>query len=329
MRRAGPALLLVGLALAPWGLARDLTTALLFTFLLVILASNYDLLGGYLGLYNLGQASFFGLGAYTTFLLLLRIPALAHLGPVAAVLTVLLGGVVAAMSAGLVAYPLLRLREASFAVGTFGLLLLLRLLVDNLPGLTGGSQGLCVPAQRYLSRRAGDWLLMGLAAGSVAMNWIVGRGRLGLAMLAIRESEAAAAAVGIDRFRVQQIAFVLGAFPTGLAGGVFGLHTGYIDVSVVLGIERSLLPVIAAMLGGSGTLWGPVLGSAILRGIDVALKNYLRLPIPATALYGAVLVLIALRMPQGILAHVRLRRAPRAAPAPAPLSRPGRVEDVP
>jgi len=329
MRRAGPALLLVGLALAPWGLARDLTTALLFTFLLVILASNYDLLGGYLGLYNLGQASFFGLGAYTTFLLLLRIPALAHLGPVAAVLTVLLGGVVAAMSAGLVAYPLLRLREASFAVGTFGLLLLLRLLVDNLPGLTGGSHGLYVPAQHYLSLRAAYWLLLGLAAGSVAMNWIVGRGRLGLAMLAIRESEAAAAAVGIDRFRVQQIAFVLGAFPTGLAGGVFGLHTGYIDVSVVLGIERSLLPVIAAMLGGSGTLWGPVLGSAILRGIDVALKNYLRLPIPATALYGAVLVLIALRMPQGILAHVRLRRAPRAAPAPAPLSRPGRVEDVP
>lgn len=329
MRRAGLVLLLVALALAPWGLTRDLTTALLFTFLLVVLASNYDLLGGYLGLYNLGQASFFGLGAYTTFLLLLRVPALPHLGAAAVPVAVLVGGLVAAASAALVAYPLLRLREASFAVGTFGLLLLLRLLVDNLPGLTGGSHGLYVPAQHYLSLQTAYGLLLVLAVGSVAMNWVVGRGRLGLAMLAIRESEAAAAAVGIDRFRVQQIAFVLGAFPTGLAGGVFGLHTGYIDVSVVLGIERSLLPVIAAMLGGSGTLWGPVVGSAILRGIDVALKNYLQLPIPATALYGAILVLIALRMPQGILAHLRPRRAPKVAPAPAPVARADRAEEVP
>ncbi|MER3456264.1 MAG: hypothetical protein C4304_05140 [candidate division GAL15 bacterium] len=318
MRWAGLAVLLVVLVLAPRWLGRDLTTALLFTFLLVVLACNYDLVGGYLGLYNLGQASFFGLGAYTTFLLL-RVPGLSSLGSGGAALAVLAGGLVAAGSAALVAYPLLRLREASFAVGSFGLLLFLRVLVDNLPGVTGGSHGLYVAAGHYLSLGTAYGLLLALAAGSVALNWLVERSRMGLAMLAIRESEAAAAAVGINRFRVQQMAFVLGALPTGLAGGVFGLHTGYIDVSVVLGIERSLLPVIAAMLGGTGSLWGPVVGSVMLRAIDVGLKNYLQLPVPSPAVYGLVLTLIALRMPRGIVAHlgrgrVQGREAARAAP---------------
>lgn len=328
MRAAWLVLFVLALALAPWGLSRDLTTALLFTFVLVILASNYDLLGGYLGLYNLGQASFFGLGAYTAFLILLRFPGMGSLGPLGGALAVLAGGLAAAGVAAVVAYPLLRLREASFAVGTFGLLLLLRLLVDNLPELTGGSHGLYIPAENYVSLQAAYGLLLALAVGSVAMNWLVAKGRLGLAMLAIRESEAAACALGINRFRVQQIAFVLGAFPTGLAGGVFGLHTGYIDVSVVLGIERSLLPVIAAMLGGSGTLWGPVAGSFILRSIDVVLKNYLQLPIPATALYGGILILIALRMPRGILAHLRSHGAAKPVSVTSPVARADRAEEV-
>jgi len=224
MRWAGLAVLLVVLVLAPRWLGRDLTTALLFTFLLVVLACNYDLVGGYLGLYNLGQASFFGLGAYTTFLLL-RVPGLSSLGSGGAALAVLAGGLVAAGSAALVAYPLLRLREASFAVGSFGLLLFLRVLVDNLPGVTGGSHGLYVAAGHYLFLGTAYGLLLALAAGSVALNWLVERSRMGLAMLAIRESEAAAAAVGINRFRVQQMAFVLGALPTGLAGG--GVRTPY------------------------------------------------------------------------------------------------------
>lgn len=317
----------VALGSAPWVVTRDLVTALLLTFLLVILAANYDLLGGYLGLYNLGQASFFGLGAYVTFLLLLRVPALANLGSVGAALGVLVGGGVAAAAAALAAYPLMRLREASFSVGSFGLLLLLRLLVDNLPGLTGGSHGLYVPSRYYLSLEVAYGVLLALAGASVAVNWVIERGRLGLAMLAIRESEATAASVGIDRFRVQQVAYVLAAFPTGVAGGVFGLYTGYIDVSVVLGVERSLLPVIAAMLGGSGTLWGPVVGAVILRGVDVVLKNYIELRIPAASVYGVVLLLVALWMPRGILGESPRGRASR--PAAAPGVRAERVEEVP
>lgn len=308
--------LVVALVGAPGVLGRDLLTALLFTFLLVTLASNYDLLGGFLGLYNLGQASFFGLGAYVTFLLLLRVPALMALGWSGVALAVAAGAVAAAVFAAVLAYPLLRLRGAYFAVGTFALLLLLRLLVDNLPGLTGGSHGLYVPAQVYLSLTTAYLLTLGLAAGSLALNRAVAASRLGMAMLAIRENEAAAAAAGVDRFRTQQMAFVLGAVPTAAAGAVFGLHGGYIDVSVVLGVERSLFPVIAAMIGGSGLAWGPVVGSAVLRVIDVALKNYLHLAFPAVAVYGVILMVMSLAMPKGILAvaTTRARRPVRAVP---------------
>ncbi|MDQ7857329.1 MAG: branched-chain amino acid ABC transporter permease [Armatimonadota bacterium] len=325
VRRALPAVPLLLLAAGPWILPRDLVTALLFTFLLITLASNYDLLGGFLGLYNLGQASFFGLGAYVTFLLLLRVPLLAALGPAGSTVAALAGGAAAAISAVLLAYPLLRLRGAYFAVGTFALLLLLRLTVDNLPQLTGGSHGLYVSAQHYLSLRAAYLLTLSLAAASLLLNALLASSRLGMAMTAVRENELAAAAAGVDRFRVQQVAFVLGATPTGLAGAVFGLHSGYIDVSVVLGIERSLFPVIAAMIGGSGLVWGPVVGAVTLRAIDVALKNYMQLPVPAPAIYGGILVVMSLTMPKGILAG--LTRAPQAAarsgsPAPPRPARP-------
>jgi branched-chain amino acid transport system permease protein len=312
---------LTALLLAPLVLTHDLVTALLFTFLLITLACNYDLLGGFLGLHNLGQAGFFGIGAYTTFLLLLRVPWLSEIGPGGVVAAVLAGGLVAAVFAVLVAYPLLRLRHASFAVATFALLLLLRLLVDNFPEFTGGTHGLYVPAQHYLSLGAAYPLTLALAVGSLALNHLVSGSRLGLAMTAIRESEPAAEASGIDRFRTKQTALALGAVPTALAGGVFGLYSGYIDVSVVLGPDRSLFPVIAAMMGGSGLVWGPVVGAVTLRGIDVALRTYMQLPIPTIAVYGVILLVISLAMPRGLLvalgARPRARAATRSAPGDA------------
>lgn len=300
-------------AAGPWLLTRDLVTALLFTFLLVVMASNYDLLGGCLGLHNLGQAGFFGLAAYVAFLLL-QAPGVRASGVVGSAVAVGLGGAAAAGFAAIAAYPLLRLRGAYFSVGTFALLLLLRLLVDNLRDLTGGVHGLYIPTTHYLPLPPAYWLMLALAAGSLALNRAVAASRLGMAMTAIRESEAAASAIGIDRFRVKQIALVLGAIPTGLAGGLFGLYTGYIDASVVLGVERSLLPVIAAMIGGSGLVWGPVVGSVVIRGIDVALKNYLHLPVPAVAVYGAILVVISLTMPKGIVAAALARRQAGSGP---------------
>ncbi len=296
--------LLLGL---PAVLTRDLVTALFFTFTFMTLALNYDLLGGFLGYLNLGQGTFFGLAAYITFILIKKLPGAAEGAPL------LLIGIVALAVAGtalfgiLVAYPLFRLKGAYFAMATFGLFLLLRQLILNFEGLTGGASGIYSPTGYYLGQRAAYSLGLSVASLAALINYLISRSRLGIAFEAIRESEQAAAAVGIDLFRNKQLALVIAAIPSAMAGCLFGLNFGYVDLESVLGLDKTLLPVIMAMLGGTGQVMGPILGSALIRVIDVGLKNYLALPIPAVVIYGLILMGIGLFMPEGILASLARR----------------------
>jgi len=96
--------------------------------------------------------------------------------------------------------------------------------------------------------------------------------------------------------------------PSALAGALFGLHFGYVDLESVLGVDKTLFPVIMAMLGGTGMVWGPVVGGALIRVIDVGLKNYFILPVPALGVYGLILMIIGLFRPEGILAGLSRRR---------------------
>ncbi len=287
----------------PGVLTRDLVTALFFAFTFAVLALNYDLLGGFLGYLNLGQGTFFGLGAYATFILARELPAIvARFGLLALAAFAVLAVAITALLAVMVSYPLFRLRGAYFAMGTFGLFLLVRQLTLNLDRLTAGSFGIYLPSGDYVNQRLAYTLMLGLAGASLAINSIISRTRLGIAFHAIRESERAASAIGIDLFRSKQIALVVSAIPSALAGCVFGLHFGYVDLESVLGIDKTLFPVIMAMLGGTGLVWGPVVGVALIRFIDVGLKNYLTLPVPALVVYGLILMIIGLFKPEGILA---------------------------
>ncbi len=305
------ALLLVAL-LPPLFLTRDLIAAIYFTFLFMILAVNYDLLGGFLGYVNLGQGAFFGFAAYAV-ILLLNSGWLDRLGgvdiPVAMGLAALLTLVITYGFAS----PLFRLSGAYFAMGTFAMVLLIRNLILNFPDWTGGSYGIYVNPRHYLSLHVAYYLSLGLLAASIGLNLWVARSRLGLAVNAIRESEPAAAAIGIDRFRVKRWTLILSALPSAVAGTIFGLQAGYIDVDAAMGVDKTLLPVIMAMLGGSGLVAGPLVGAVIVRGIDVVLKNYLHWAFPALAIYGMILMGIGLLMPHGVLVFVRrwLGAAPR------------------
>ena len=300
------ALVLVAL-LPPLFLTRDLIAAIYFTFLFMILAVNYDLLGGFLGYVNLGQGAFFGLSAYAV-ILLLNSGGLDALGatdiPVAMALAILF---TLAMTWGF-AYPLFRLSGAYFAMGTFAMVLLIQQVIVNFPGLTGGTYGIYVNPRHYLSLHLAYYLALGLLVLSLGLNLWVTRSRLGLAVNAIRGSELAAAAIGIDRFRVKRRTLLLSALPSATAGAIFGLQAGYIDVDAAMGVEKTLLPVIMAMLGGSGLVAGPLVGGVIVRGIDIVLKNYLHLAFPALAIYGMILMGIGLLMPHGVLVFLRKRR---------------------
>jgi len=192
-------------------------------------------------------------------------------------------------------------------MATFAMVLLIRHLILNLPDLTGGSYGVYVSPRHYLSLPAAYALALGLVVASLALSSAIARSRLGLAVTAIRDSEPGASAIGVNLFRVKRRVLVLSALPSALAGGVFGLQAGYIDVDAALGIDKTLLPVIMALMGGSGRVAGPVVGGLLVRGLDVALKNYLHLTVPALAVYGLILLGIGLLLPEGVLNYARRR----------------------
>lgn len=306
MRIAAAVGLAAALAIPVLG-TRDVVTATFFTFLYLVLALNYDILGGFLGYMNLGQGAFFGLAAYVT-VLLLNGGRLDGLGAADIPAAILLATAATGVVALAFAYPLFRLSGAYFAMATFAMVLLIRHLILNLADLTGGSYGVYVSPRHYLGLPVAYALGLALVLASIALNRAVARSRLGLAVTAIRDSEPGAAAIGLDLFRVKQRVLVLSALPSALAGGVFGLQAGYIDVDAALGVDKTLLPVIMALMGGSGRVAGPVVGGLLVRGLDVALKNYLHLAVPAPAVYGLILLGIGLLLPEGVL-NLSRRRA--------------------
>lgn len=297
---AGTLLALAGLALVPVLLTRDLVTAFFFTFIFATLAANYDILGGFLRHINLGQGAFFGLAAYVTAVLLTRAPWSQELGGLAVWAAAGVAVPLTAIFAALVAYPLFRVRGAYFAVITFGLVLLLQQIVLKTPDLSGGSYGITIPARHYPPLPVAYYLGLALAVGAVLLNVVIARSRLGMAFHALRDSEAAASAIGIDPFRHKQMALVIASIPSAMAGCLFALYMGHIYMETVLGVDITLFPVIIAMVGGSGHVLGPVVGAAIVRGIDIGL-GFVALPIPNLAVYGLLLLVIGLFLPGGIL----------------------------
>jgi len=303
------------LALSPFFLDPSSVTILLFSFLFLVLAANYDLVGGHLGYVNLGQGAFFGVGAYAV-VVLLNNKAIESLGPSAYLITAAVGLILTLFFAAVASFPLFRLKGAYFAIVTITLVLLLQILVLNFSDLTGGSFGIYVPTQYYLDKQIAYYLALALAVGSVLMNYFLSRSKIGLAFKCIREDEEAAAAVGINLFRHKQLGLVLSSGPSALAGMVFALSAGFIDHEMALGLERTLLPSLMAMLGGTGLVMGPVVGTAIVRAVDTLFFHYVSLPIPSLLFYGLILMFIGLFLPEGILSSPRLAKLLRRTPSP-------------
>ena len=304
-----PVLLLF--AWLPQVLTRDLVTFLFFTFIFMVLAANYDLLGGFLRYMNLGQGAFFGLAAYIFALLLQHFPVFfLRLHPLGLPVAVVAAVVATAVFAFLLAYPLFRLRGAYFAVVTFGLVLVLQQAVLRTPALTGGSLGVTLPPQFYVDVQQAYYPGLALAFLAVLLNFAVSRSRLGLALHTIRDSEPTASAIGVDPFRCKRLALVLAAIPSAMAGCLFALFLGHLYVETVFGMEKTLLPVIMALVGGSGHFLGPVVGGLVVQGIDLGLR-YGAFPVPALAIFGLMLMATGLFLPGGLLSvlHPRGRTA--------------------
>ena len=273
---------------------------LIMTFLLAIGASGWNIMGGYAGYLSLGNSAFIGLGAYTTGIL----AANEHISPF---LGCLVGGLTCAVGAALLSLVTRRTRGMYFVVVTFAALQLLGVVATIWSSLTGGSQGLAMPLPTW-SLSYQDWpfyySLLGLLVVTVAVSAWVRRGKLGLGLFAIQDNEDKAAGLGLRTDLYKMIAFVLSGTFLGIAGGIYAYYVTFLNTAAVFDIITSVLIVLAVLLGGRGTLWGPVLGAFIIApvsnltstGFGGADAGAFRL-----LLFGGLLGVVAIFLPRGVL----------------------------
>jgi branched-chain amino acid transport system permease protein len=183
-------------------------------------------------------------------------------------------------------------------------------LALNLSDLTGGSYGLYVPPPFFMSTLIGYYLALAVAVLAVGFNWYLSRSTLGLALRCIKGDEDAAGSIGLHLRRYKVLAFVIASVPSAAAGVLFALNSGFIDPNIALGVERSLLPPLMALLGGTGTVAGPVFGTAIIRAIETIFFHYFRLPVPSMLFFGITLMVVALLIPDGLVKSTWVRRLP-------------------
>lgn len=290
-------------------------------FMLITLASNWNLIGGFTGYIDFGHTVFFGLGAYTVGILMAQpwfvaaVTGLVGLFSSSAAESPLLwlfilalpwGGLVAALFSQLVGMPTLRLRGPYFSIAMLGTFVAVREIIRVSKPLTGGGEGLNLPP--YLNRPLFYYGLLALMTVVIAVMWWIRRSEFGATLVAIREDEVGAEMRGINTTRHKLIAFGLAAFLTGLVGGIWAFQNTYIDPGVVFIERRTVDMVMMSMLGGIGTVAGPVIGATVLYWLrDIAWANLEDYHLIAQ---GVLLIVLALFVPHGILGFFGDRSGP-------------------
>ena len=294
---------------------------LVMTFFYAMLSTSLNLIVGYVGELSLGHAAFLGLGAYTSAILSLE-------AGMPFVVCLLAAGVVAGIAALLVGALTLRLEGHFFVLISLAFAEVLRYVVMNSVELLRGPLGYPnVPAPRVLgfdfaSKLHFYYLGLILLAVTLYAAWRFARSSYGLGAVAVRENRRLARAIGVDPFKHALVAFVVGGVMAGLAGSFYAHYLTFVGPEV-LGFSFTLSALMMVVIGGRGTLLGPVLGAAVV-GITLELLrsvNEARLSV-----FGVLLVLAVMFLPDGLVS-LRWRRARRAEPAPeAALDSPLRSE---
>ncbi|RRH98438.1 branched-chain amino acid ABC transporter permease [Mesorhizobium tamadayense] len=286
---------------------------LFFVFLYAVMAQSWNLVAGYGGQISLGSHAFFGLGAYTTAILWSgnylwgslydAYPGIYYFDPV----TMLLGGLVAALAAVLIGLPLLsKLHGDYFALGTLGFGEIVKVLFVNGGDFTGGAFGIVAPASSFDTLRPHYWVGLGLMVGTALAIRALMRSRYGLALIAVRDDEMAASANGIDILKVKVAAFAGSAFIAGVAGSLYTYYIFHVGPDSVFHLDWMLLPLMMTVVGGTGTLLGPILGALVMYAVfDLA-----RIVVPDyhPVISGLTIILAMLFLPKGLTRLGVMRR---------------------
>ena len=280
------------------------------------LAVAWSILGGFAGYASFGHSAFIGVGAFAAGLVEGRYSSLPPSGLL--LLGLAVGGSCCAVLSAAIAYPILRLRGTFFAIAMLGVSHVCAELNNNVD-IFQGSLGLNFPPLAPAAMDPANffyWLYLAGAVIVLLIAWQIQRSRFGAGLLSIREDEDTARMLGVPTERYKRAAFVISAVLTGLLGVIYAHSLGYITTDSVYRDDTNLSLLVFSMLGGIGTLFGPVIGAFLLVFItQVILGRLLDFHMFAT---GLLLVLLVLAAPGGVLGLARSfsrRRRPRAAPA--------------
>lgn len=267
----------------------------IMVLLYALLGMSWNLLGGYTGQISFGHAAFFGTGAYASTILLLRFGISPWLG-------MLVGAVLAVLLSLPLGWLTFRLRGPYFALATLAFAEIVRVIVYNWDTLTGGGDGLYILANLGGVVRFYYIMLALTLAGFLAMRACV-RSRWGYFFNAIREDEDAAEALGVPAIRMKLVALAISAIFVALAGSFFASYQLYINPDLVYESQISIQMIVVTIVGGIGTLEGPVVGALII----VPLSEYFRSisPVANPLIYGLFIVIFMLFLPEGIVSRLR------------------------
>ena len=288
---------------------------LLFSFIGVA----WNLMGGYAKQLSLGHAAYFGLGAYTSSILLIDYDVSPWIGMIA-------GGVVAMLASLPIGALCFRLRGPYFAIATIATAQVLMLLFLKFRDFAWGAEGTTMPnlgsaplMMQFEGKAPHYYIALGLLALALAITWRIERSYIGNYLIAIGEDEDAAEAIGVNAPKVKRDIYMISAFLTALAGTFYVQYIYFIDPATAFSFNISIEAALVSIVGGIGTLWGPLIGTVLLETTSALLQSWLGSSVGGIQLtvYSLILMAVILWRPTGLMGMINEVRQRFAARKPA------------
>lgn len=305
LRRAIFGLLCAGAVLflifGPFFLSAYWLRILTQTFMFAVLAQAINIIAGYAGYPAFGNVVFFGLGAYATGVLVVKFNA-------PFILSMMVGIGICLFFTLIFGLPVLRLRGHYFAIATLGLNEATKALTDNLTALTGGGMGLSlplIPGDVETNSRFFYYMFLGTMALCLLVTHFLMRSRFGFAIRSIRSNERSAEGMGINTIRYKVLAWMVSAGFTSIAGSLYAYWMSHIEPAIVFDMAIAIKAFVMFLLGGAGTLLGPILGAFILETVSTFAWSHLLNYHLATL--GGIIIIIVIFMPRGVVFFLQER----------------------
>ena len=286
---------------------------LLFSFI----GSAWNLMGGYAKQLSLGHAAFFGLGAYTSTLMQINYGISPWIGMIA-------GGVVAMLASLPIGWLCFRLRGPYFTIATISTAQVLMLVFLKFRDFAWGAEGTTIPnlghaplMMQFETKRPYYYIALGMLAVALLITAWVERSRIGYYCVAIGEDEDAAEAIGVNAAAIKRQIYMISAFLTAMAGTFYTQYIYFIDPQTAFNFNNSIEAALVSIVGGIGTLWGPVIGTVLLETTSALLQSWLGNSIGGVQLtvYALILMAVILWRPTGIMGFLTERYQRRAQKA--------------